>query len=283
MYKKEIIDFKSDLYDKHATLYADFKTPTKACVLYLHGGGILFGHREDLPEAHLRSFTEAGYPVLALDYPLAPAAKLPEVFSDIESSVNEFIERRTELFGSEIPYVLWGRSSGAYLSLLVGSKGKFNQTPAAILSYYGYGFLCEGWFMEGSKYYNSLPIKASYDPSRETGEIHADGGLDTHYMTYVYARQTGEWKNMIYEGRDKFFYRDYTLRLVDQMPCPLFAAHSTGDTDVPYREFLALCEKYPAKRFVATCDTHDFDREETSFFTTQLLEGTIQFLDDRLK
>lgn len=282
MLTTKTLSFTGKLYKKSATLYIDDTVTSIACIIYFHGGGMLFGNREDLPNLHLQSFTQAGFPILALDYPLAPAARLDDILEDAFDSVKEYLSKRIGILGSPIPYVLWGRSAGAYLALLTATKGAFSEPPAAILSYYGYGFLCEGWFMEPSKYYSSLPIKASYNPECMKDPIHADGSLDTHYMNYVYARQSGEWKNLIYEGRDKFFYRDFTLRLVDSMPCPLFAAHSTGDSDVPYREFLALCEKYPAKRFVATVDAHDFDREENGFFTKQLLSSTIDFLNERL-
>ena len=40
---------------------------------------------------------------------------------------------------------------------------------------------------------------------------------------YVYARQTGSWRSLLYEGRDKYFYLDYTLRACPPFPCPFSA------------------------------------------------------------
>ena len=184
---------------------------------------------------------------------------------------------------SELPYFLWGRSAGAYLCLLAAAKGNFKKPPKGILSYYGYGFLCDGWFMTPSKYYCTLPPVNDTALGAIPSGIHASGGLDTHYSVYVYARQKGEWIDLIYAGRQKYFYLDYTLRTCDKMPCPLFCAHSIGDTDVPYSEFLELCNHYPAKRFIATCNTHDFDRDETSPVTTQLLSATIEFMEQKME
>ena len=181
-----------------------------------------------------------------------------------------------------LPYVLWGRSSGAYLCLLAAACGKLSKKPAAVLSYYGYGFLCDGWFDAPTPYYRKLPAVSESCLDSIRPEVHADGDLDTHYMIYVYARQTGKWREMIYEGRMKYFYLNYSLRLCDKFPCPLFCAHSINDPDVPYKEFLELCSRYSPKRYIATCAEHDFDRDEDTVFTRTVLEATVAFLNERV-
>ena len=110
-------------------------------------------------------------------------------------------------------------------------------------------------------------------------DIHADGDLDTHYSVYVYARQQGNWIDLFYEGREKFFYLDYTLRACDKLPCPLFCAHSTGDTDVPFSEFTELSNKYHAKRFIVSGTEHDFDRDTENPFTQKVLDETVAFIE----
>ena len=52
-------------------LYGNPDVVPKACILYFHGGGLLYGHSEDLPRAHLKRLTSAGYPVASFEYPLA--------------------------------------------------------------------------------------------------------------------------------------------------------------------------------------------------------------------
>lgn len=271
--------------EKYATIYSDTDLKPKACILYFHGGGLLYGTRNDLPSLHIRSMTEAGYRIVAFDYPLAPVAKLDLIFADVCASVRHYLENPilyTEDSRETLPYVLWGRSAGAYLCLLAGAFGKFDPGPAAILSYYGYGFLCDGWFLTPSNYYRTLPAVHENALSAVPNRLHTDGDLNTHYSVYVYARQTGRWIDLIYDGRQKFFYLDYTLRTCGKLPCPLFCAHSTGDTDVPYSEFLELCGRYQPQRFVASHGMHDFDRDEKNPATARLLEATIKFLDLKL-
>lgn len=184
--------------------------------------------------------------------------------------------------GCELPFFLWGRSAGAYLCLLAAAQGDLPTAPKGILSYYGYGFLCDGWFDTPSSFYCSLPpVEASCLDNAGT-ELRAFGSLDTHYSIYVYARQTGRWRALLYEGREKYFYLDYTLRTCTSLPCPLFCAHSTNDPDVPYEEFLALTGRYAAKQFIAAGSTHDFDRVEEDPFTGSLLEETLKFLEEAL-
>lgn len=263
-----------------AILYENTEITPKACILYFHGGGLLYGNAEDLPSLHLQQLTDAGYPVISFEYPLAPAAKLDVIAESVTDSINHYVKNRESYTNGNLPYILFGRSAGAYLCLIAAAHGKLEEKPAGILSYYGYGFLCDRWFEEPSRHYCGLPSVSASCLDAVPQEIHTSGDLDTHYSVYVYARQSGNWKSLIYEGREKFFYLDYSLRTCDTLPCPLFAAHSTNDPDVPYAEFLSLCEKYKPTRFISAGNVHDFDRDEAFPDTVKLLSETISFLND---
>lgn len=56
-------------YEKQVTESWDTEAPQRGDIVYLHGGGLLFGTRDDLPAYHLEQLTRAGFRVLALDYP----------------------------------------------------------------------------------------------------------------------------------------------------------------------------------------------------------------------
>lgn len=283
MLQEKEVFLPNDTYQKYATVYTDTETPPKACILYFHGGGLLYGRRGDLPELHKETFTRAGYCIIAFDYPLAPSAKLDIILEDVCASISHYLENSDLYAGGSLPYFLWGRSAGAYLCLLATAKKTPAKPPKGILSYYGYGFLNDGWFLVPSKYYCSLPPVNDSILRAIPADIHADGGLDTHYSVYVCARQKGNWIDLIYNGRQKFFYLDYTLRTCEKMPCPLFCAHSTGDTDVPYSEFVSLCDRYQPYRFVASRNMHDFDRDVADPVTGRLLESSIKFMDLKME
>ena len=124
MLEKKEFEIPSEKFKKGATLYTDSDTPVKAAIIYFHGGGLLYGRRKDLPRPHLNTLTQAGYAIIAFDYPLAPAAKLEMIMNDVESSIQYYIDHSDELIKNpkssegSLPYFLWGRSAGAYLCLI---------------------------------------------------------------------------------------------------------------------------------------------------------------------
>ena len=293
MYTIKTISLQGRFCQKSVTVYRNETIIPKACILYFHGGGLLYGSRCDLPETHLERFTSAGFPVIAFDYPLAPACDISMILQDVSDSINTYIDH-PQLFGSQFskstPYVLFGRSSGSYLALLAASSlGKrsfpipadlpvLKKTPLGVISYYGYGFLEDLWYETPCAYYQTLPSVPESILANLPDIPHTEGALDTHYSAYVYARQSGTWKSLFFHDREKFFLLYDSLRLCEELPCPLFCAHSTGDTDVPFAEFQKLSEKYHAQRFIASGSLHDFDRDTTSIQTQELLDETLLFV-----
>ncbi|RDY30940.1 alpha/beta hydrolase [Lachnotalea glycerini] len=282
MLQTKDIALGNTLYAKYATIYFDPNIIHKAVILYFHGGGLLYGNRNDLPEFHLNTLVNSAYIIISFDYPLAPAAKIDVILDDICCSINYYHKHSKFLIGSTLPYFLWGRSAGSYLCLLAASCGKLISAPRGIISYYGYGFLCDNWFNHPSNYYCQLPRVSEACLSKISSKIHSQGNLDTHYSTYVYARQTGNWLKLFFDDREKYFYLNYTLRSCTSLPCPLFCAHSTNDTDVPFTEFTELSQLYSAEKYITSGKIHDFDRDETAASTLRLLNSTIQFLDKLL-
>ena len=138
MLEKKEFEIPSEKFKKGATVYTDSDTPVKAAIIYFHGGGLLYGRRKDLPRPHLNTLTQAGYAIIAFDYPLAPAAKLEMIMNDVESSIQYYIDHSDELIKNpkssegSLPYFLWGRSAGAYLCLIAAAKGTYTQAPAGI-------------------------------------------------------------------------------------------------------------------------------------------------------
>lgn len=289
MLKKQDILIPAN-YKKYASIVHDSDIIPKSSILYFHGGGLLYGQRNDLPDYHLEKFTKAGYIVLAFDYPLSPAAKIEQIIDDCLASIDFFINNIEKICSSicstplKLNYFLFGRSAGGYLVTLLSSKLKDYQVKhlRGIISYYGYGILEDAWYEYPSQYYNKLP-KIKLDLDKYLNESTSNSSLQERYQLYVYARQNGLWKKLIYEGRDKFFYLDYSLRLVHKLPKPLFIAHSSGDPDVPFKEFIHLSNKYRPKTYIANSPEHDFDRNTNSFFTKELIANTIEFADDLMK
>ncbi|QIM66433.1 hypothetical protein A4G16_03095 [Mannheimia granulomatis] len=272
------IEIQHTVLPIEATLYQDNETQPVANLIYLHGGGLLYGSKEDLPALHLKQFTQAGLQIFAINYPLAPQAQLEQIMQSILLSLKALQNQ----FATELPYFLFGRSAGGYLALLAATKLSQQDEliqPKGVLSFYGYGFLTDGWLDSPSPYYLKLPLVSESTFQSLITTPSQEAALNTHFSAYIYARQTGKWKSLIYQGRDKFFYLDYSLRLAE-LNLPIFAAHATNDPDVPFAEFQALCEKFNPTRFVIAADLHDFDRDEQSVHTQELLKAAINFVQN---
>src|SRR6187402_1298941 len=72
--------------DIKADVYASAATAPRPAVVWIHGGGLINGHREKL-FAPVRDFAFAnGCVLVSLDYRLAPETKPPEILGDIEDA-----------------------------------------------------------------------------------------------------------------------------------------------------------------------------------------------------
>lgn len=240
-------------------------------VFYLHGGGLLYGERDDLPSPYPRMFNDAGYTLICADYPLAPEADISEIMASAEKSFRSTVAKAVsegELDG----YFLFGRSSGAYLSFLLAraiAQDPALPQPLGILDFYGYYDLSDKAFSEPAKAYATLPevSRAQVDRIAPAGTpAPTSGPKPLRYSLYVYARQhEGAWLRMcgIDGSSPDHSAEAWSLSASDiaALP-PLFIAASSGDEDVPFRISKTLWRAAPnAKMKTVYYLPHDFDRD----------------------
>lgn len=269
---------KPDQREIRPKIYKSKKDIIKGSIIYLHGGGFLLGSKYDLPKYHIKNITEAGYNIVSLNYPLAPESRFPVIVDFILESINSFIKNINH------PYFLWGRSAGAYLSLLAYGKG-LDKEPNGIISYYGYGLLISDWYDTPSeKYLEESLIKKEAINNLIGDNIIFSSPVNPRYLLYLYARQSGKWINMITDMSVDDFISRYNLNNfnLEEYP-PVLLAHSTKDYDVPYEESVALSKKISnSKLLTFTSDEHDFDRDIDDKNTIRLISETIKFLHQNI-
>jgi len=116
--------------------------PSSPSVVYIHGGGLVWGSRKRVVPEQVSALADHGYTVISIDHRLAPEAKLPSIAEDVRDaliwySMTALISSASTRASSGIRQV--GRG---YLALL---SGTFARKPKAIVSYFGFGDILNDW------------------------------------------------------------------------------------------------------------------------------------------
>ncbi|CZR05416.1 alpha/beta hydrolase [Trichococcus collinsii] len=251
-------------------------------ILYLHGGGLLYGDKNDLPEPYLNLFLSAGYDFFALDYPLAPETKLPDILASIQAGLLWFQSHAvSDLSLDSADYLLFGRSAGAYLAFLTASSSTVN--PAAIISLYGYHTLREASFRIPNRHYLAYQRLVKADVERLLSPVPiVTGEKELRFALYVYARQSGTWLSYLLDDIKEA--RNYSLNdeQLAALP-PTYLAASNADPDVPYQLSKILSQKIPfAKLNTIASEEHDFDRNLSNPLGIEVYRDVIVWLDETL-
>jgi acetyl esterase/lipase len=215
-------ELKADVYSSAA---AAKKLPV---VIYIHGGGLIFGSRKNQPSSPLReALLDAGYVVAAIDYRLAPDTLADKIAVDVEDACKWVRNEGPQLFSIDPNnLIVMGGSSGGYLTLLMGCR--LNPAPKALVSFSGYGEI--RWFDQSK----ITPVPESIPP------YEGKPGWDF----YVYCRKYGIYLNKV-TGLDpaKDINPIKLLCPVDNIqksyPRTLLV-HSRADNDVPYEQAVLM-------------------------------------------
>jgi len=251
-------------------------------VIYFHGGGLLYGTRDDLPKPYVEQFLQAGYDFLAVDYLLAPEAKLDLILqSAFETLI--FCQNDPKLSSLTSKYILFGRSAGAYLAfILCDMLLKTAAAPLALISLYGYARLDDPQFNTPSKYYSKLPVVSDESIRKIIAKTPVTyGPMDLRFSLYIKARQEGSWIKALCgnESPEKYSLSNEQLQ---NFP-PTFLAAATLDPDVPYRISKTLSRLIPDSHLLTIYqEVHDFDRDTTNDSGRQTYSEILSWLEKKL-
>lgn len=262
-----------------AAFYRSSSDPVNKTILYFHGGGLVYGSRLDLPDDYIKAFLDAGYHFLTFDYPLAPESPLEDIVSSAKEAVKWFLsESKSTLDSGSSEYILFGRSAGAYLCFLL-AKDKALPSPDRIIDFYGYDSLNYREFQTPSPFYSKYPqlTENIVDRMIQPKPL-AEGPLQTRYALYLYARQTGKWKDFLKVHNTQNSRFGLTKEDLHNLP-PTFIAHSKNDPDVPYRIAETLTDDIPdAYLHSVAGNEHDFDRDSQSESAKKAYKALLDWL-----
>jgi acetyl esterase/lipase len=283
--KKTIIFKENDQF----TVKADFYETNRAhapVIVYIHGGGLLWGDREDLSEEMIQLYTTNGFALFSIDYRLAPRSTLNDILEDVQDSLLWLANKGPQQFSidpSRIAVV--GSSAGGFLALCTGM---FPHKPRAIVSFYGYGDISAQWALEPSKFYGQKDIVSMEIAKRTVSDqIITNASVDERFLLYLYARQSGNWIQEV-TGLTPSLHKEDLLKF-----CPIYHVtkdfpptlllHGTNDVDVPYEQsaFMRAAlvkEGVTAKLITIPNGEHVFEKDFDNPVVQKALHQVIDFL-----
>lgn len=234
-----------------ADVYGAAAGESRPVVVWIHGGGLIGGHRENVDKRVRDSMLDAGYVFVSIDYRLAPETKLPEIIADVEDAFRWVRQEGPALFGADAERIgVAGGSAGGYLTLVAGYR--VDPPPQALVSYYGYGDIIAPWYSEPSphpRHHRQHVSRAeafqqvSGPAIADARDRQGDGGI-----FYEHCRQHGLWPLAV-SGWDP---RAEAEKFTPFMPAknvtakypPTLLIHGTADTDVPYEQSVQMAGEF---------------------------------------
>ncbi|MGG0177835.1 alpha/beta hydrolase [Gottfriedia acidiceleris] len=265
---------KTVIYKKnvHFSLKADFYETNREkapVVIYIHGGGLIWGSREDISKEMVQFYTSNGFSLFSIDYRLAPETKLPDILEDVQDAILWIATEGPKQFSIDPnKIVIIGGSAGGFLALC---SGTFKLKPQAIVSFYGYGDISASWATIPSSYYlqKDLVPNEIAEMLQSTNVI-TEESIEKRFLIYVHARQQGVWVQKI-TGVDPLpnkeqLFKFCPIKQVTQDYPPTLFLHGTKDTDVPYEQSVfmrgALLQKGVKTKFITIPNgEHVFDKD----------------------
>jgi acetyl esterase/lipase len=221
----------------------------RPCVMWIHGGGLIFGSRTISPRPFFaRTLVDRGFVVVSVDHRLAPETKLPLIVEDIADVWRWIHESGPNLFGADpLRVCSAGASAGAYLSLMAGYM--VSPRPRAIASFWGFGDITAPWEAQPSPHYCKAPLVARSDAiaSLSLTPVPTADGADRS-LFYLYCRQQGNWLPEV-TGHSlphdlEWFSKYCPSRNIDAAFPPTVLVHGRDDNDVPASESDGLADRF---------------------------------------
>jgi acetyl esterase/lipase len=238
-----------------ADVYVSQPPAPRPVVIWIHGGCLMYGDRDQLMPYQMEKYLQAGFTVVSIDYRLAPETKLPLIIEDLQDLYAWVLAQGPSLFwldGERVAVV--GHSAGGYLTLMAGFC--VEPRPKTLVSFYGYGDITGEWYSRPDPFYCQQPLVSAEEAQRNRG------------LFYLYCRQTGRWPLEVGDHdpaiEPQWFIPYSPVQNVTGEYPPTLLVHGVPDTDVPYEQSVLMAEQFALHevvyKFITLADLgHAFD------------------------
>lgn len=212
-------DGKPMLLDLHIP---DGTGPFPAAIL-VHGGGFDGGSKSTNVKPLFQPLATAGFAWFSIDYRLAPAARFPQSFSDLETAIEWVKAHAAEYHVDDSKIALIGESAGGFLVNYAGTHETPATRVAAVVDFYGPGD------------YGKLALTRRDHPEEfdmSTINRHAANGGGIHF--FGVERLDGA-------GLEKLRMLAPIAAVHKGMP-PFLCIHGTHDDQVSYPQSVEFCD-----------------------------------------
>jgi acetyl esterase/lipase len=231
----------------HADVYGDPVGPPRPVIMWIHGGALIMGRRDNLTPEPRDLYLAAGYTVVSIDYRLAPETKLPAILEDVEDAFRWVRAAGPELFRADPERIaLVGHSAGGYLALTAGLMA--SPRPRALVSFYGYGDIVGPWYSRPDPCYCRQPRVTAEEAWASVGTTALSGTHDDRRRErfYLYCRQQGRWPHEVVghdpDAEPEAFTRFCPVWNVTVEYPPTMLLHGDQDTDVPHQQSVKMAQ-----------------------------------------
>lgn len=255
-------------------------------IVFIHGGGLIWGSRNDIIPKQVQMYHDAGFTVISIDYRLAPETKLEPIIEDIKDALKWVKNEGPKLFDIDPNKIaVVGSSAGGFLSLMTGT---FDDKPNAIVSFYGYADLVGDWTLKPSDFYLNKPTVSRHEAYGIVGDKPISESKLDRFLFYLYCRQKGNWMREI-SGLDMIFGKNKLRSLCpinnisNEYP-PTLLFHGDKDNDVPHEESVGMCNALrdsgvECELVIIKGADHTFDYNMDDLLAIDSIKTTIDFLN----
>jgi len=276
-----------------ADVYRPSDSVVRPVILWIHGGALIFGRRDNIKTRQLERYLEAGFAVVSVDYRLAPETKLVDILHDVQDAHDWIRAKGPELFHINPDRIaVVGHSAGGYLTLTCGYR--LYPRPRALVSFYGYGDIAGTWYRRPDPFYLKEPAVSKEKAYEVVGRkiVSESSNEDQRWYFYLYCRQQGLWPKEVAgydpDAEPRAFDPFCPVLNVSKDYPPTLMLHGDKDTDVPFEQSEQMAQELERHgvehQFIRIREgPHGFDSKADDPQVAQAFDRVIAFLGAHLK